>query len=78
MGKTLTHREGQWVKYLMALKHLTQADIADSARCTESMVSQIIHGRKVSANVSMALVKALGFTTLDELLDSCCNNGGAT
>jgi transcriptional regulator with XRE-family HTH domain len=68
MGKTITHHEGLWIKYQMAIKNLTQADIAAYAKCTPPMVSHVIHGRKVSANVCLALVKALGYKSLNELI----------
>jgi transcriptional regulator with XRE-family HTH domain len=77
MGKTITHREGQWIKYQMALKNLVQADIAAYAKCTQAMVSHVLHGRKVSANVSMALVKALGYKSFDDLI-AAYDTGGAT
>lgn len=78
MGKTLTHHEGQWIKYQLAVNNLTQADIAARAKCTPPMVSHVIHGRKVSANVSMVLVKALGYKSLEELIATACTpKGGA-
>ena len=76
MGKTITHREGLWIKYQMALKNLTQADIAAYAKCTQSMVSHVIHGRKVSANVYLALAKALGYKSFGEL-KAAHDKGGA-
>ncbi|MDR0707945.1 MAG: hypothetical protein LBF60_08760 [Treponema sp.] len=77
MGKTITHREGLWIKYQMSLKNLVQADIAAYAKCTQAMASHVIHGRKVSANVSMALSKALGYKSFDELIAACGKGGAA-
>jgi transcriptional regulator with XRE-family HTH domain len=77
MRKTLTHREGQWIKYQMALNNLTQLDIAARAGCTGPMVSHVIHGRKVSANVCMTLVKALGYKSLEELIAASGKGGAA-
>jgi transcriptional regulator with XRE-family HTH domain len=77
MGKTLTHSEGQWIKYQMALKNLTQRDIAARAGCARPMVSEVIHGRKVSANVRAALVKALGYQSFEELIAACGKGGAA-
>jgi transcriptional regulator with XRE-family HTH domain len=77
MKTRITIREGQWIKYQMALNNLTQADIAAYAKCTPCMVSHVIHGRKVSANVRMALVKALGYKSLEELIAACGKGGAA-
>lgn len=54
----------------MAFKNLTQTDIAVYANCTLllSMVSHVIHGRKISANVNTALAKGLGYKSFDELI----------
>jgi predicted transcriptional regulator len=71
MRKTITHHEREWIKYRLALKNLTQVDIAALAGCTSPMVSNVIAGRKVSANVSMALVKELGYKSFDELIAAC-------
>ncbi|MDR3341814.1 MAG: helix-turn-helix transcriptional regulator [Treponema sp.] len=77
MGKKTTHREGHWIKYQMALKDITQADIASRVGCTVSMVSRVIHGRKASAKVSMALVKALGYQSFEEMIATCGKGGVA-
>ncbi|MDR2634188.1 MAG: hypothetical protein LBC51_11305, partial [Treponema sp.] len=45
----MTHEEVQWIKYQMALNKITQSDIATIAGCSFPMVSQVIHGRKRSA-----------------------------
>ena len=77
MRKTITRHEKEWIKYRLALQNLTQGDIAARAGCTRPMVSNVIAGCKVSANVSMALVKALGYKSFDELIASYYK-GGAT
>jgi transcriptional regulator with XRE-family HTH domain len=76
MRKTITHSEKEWIKYRLALKGLTQTDIAIRAGCTRPMVSNVIAGRKVSANVSTALAKSLGYKSFDELI-AAYDKGGA-
>jgi transcriptional regulator with XRE-family HTH domain len=77
MRKTINHSEKEWIKYRMALKGLTQADIAARARCTRPMVTNVIAGRKTSANVTTALVRALGFRSFDELIAGANQEGMA-
>lgn len=67
MGK-ITHKETHWLKYQMALKGITQVDIASYAGCTRPMVSQVLHGRKQSVKVRTALAQAFGYASFDTLL----------
>lgn len=46
MVTTITQKEAYWIKYQMALKGITRADIAKHAGCTLPMVSQVIYGCK--------------------------------
>jgi predicted transcriptional regulator len=66
----MTHEEVQWIKYQMALNKITQSDIATIAGCSLPMVSQVIHGRKRSANVQSSLVKALGYDSFKKLIEA--------
>lgn len=75
MRKMITHSESEWIKYRLALNNITQTDIAVCAGCTQSMVSQVIHGRKVSVNVTAALAKALEFKSFDELIAGASQEG---
>jgi transcriptional regulator with XRE-family HTH domain len=77
MRKTITYSEKEWIKYRLALKGLTQADIAARARCSRPMVANVLAGRKASANVTTALVKALGFRSFDELIAGANREGMA-
>jgi transcriptional regulator with XRE-family HTH domain len=76
MRKTINHSK-EWIKYRMALKGLTQADIAARAGCLRPMIANVIAGRKVSANVTTALVRALGFKSFDELITTANREGMA-
>jgi transcriptional regulator with XRE-family HTH domain len=78
MRKTITHHEREWIKYRLALKNLTQVDIAARAGCTPPMVSNVIGGRKNSANVIAVLIRALGYESFDQLIADCRKQGGAT
>jgi transcriptional regulator with XRE-family HTH domain len=75
MRKTIMHHEREWIKYRLALKNLTQGDIAARAGCTRPMVSNVIAGRKVSANVITVLIRALGYESFDQLLADCSKQG---
>ena len=77
MKKTITHSEKEWIKYRLALQNLTQGDIAARAGCTRPMVSNVIAGRKVSANVLAVLVRALGYESFEQLIADCSKQGGA-
>ena len=77
MRKTITHHEREWIKYRLALKNLTQVDIAALAGCTRPMVSNVIAGRKVSANVLAVLLRALGYESFEQLIADCSKHGGA-
>jgi transcriptional regulator with XRE-family HTH domain len=77
MRKTITHREREWIKYRLALSNLTQVDIAARAGCTRPMVSNVIAGRKVSANVLAVLTRALGYESFEQLIADCSKQGGA-
>lgn len=57
----MTHREIQWIKYQMALKRITQKDIATSAGCSQAMVSQYLYGRKQSIKVYNAIMATMGY-----------------
>jgi hypothetical protein len=74
MRKTITHSEKEWIKYRLALKGPTQTDTAARTRCTRLMATNVIAGRKTSANVTTALVRALGFRLFDELIAGAKEN----
>jgi transcriptional regulator with XRE-family HTH domain len=65
----MTHREIQWIKYQMALKRITQKDIATNAGCSQAMVSQYLYGRKRSVKVYKAIKATLGYDFQKLLLD---------
>jgi transcriptional regulator with XRE-family HTH domain len=71
----MTHREAQWIKYQMALKRITQDNVAVSAGCSQPMVSQVIRGRKHSTNVCLALTQALGYPSFEKLIEDYENHG---
>jgi transcriptional regulator with XRE-family HTH domain len=66
-GVKMTHRKVQWIKYQMTLKRITQENIATSAGCSQSMVSQVLYGRKRSAKVRKAIIAVLGCDPFEKL-----------
>jgi transcriptional regulator with XRE-family HTH domain len=66
--RKITYKETHWLKYQMAIKGITQDDIASQAGCSQPMVSQVLYGRKRSVKVRNALAQAFGYTSLENLL----------
>jgi predicted transcriptional regulator len=73
--ENITRKESFWIKYQMSLKGITQFAIARYAGCSQPMVSQVLHGRKRSANVQSALIRVLGYDSFKKLIEDA-NCGG--
>jgi transcriptional regulator with XRE-family HTH domain len=71
--REITESQGCWIKFKMALKGITQYDIAIQADCSPQMVSQVLRGRKNSDRVKAAIIYILG----GECLESFSKRGGA-
>jgi predicted transcriptional regulator len=76
MGTFIIRKETYWIKYLIALKGTTLTDISNYARCTPSMVSQVLHGRKQSARVKKIIAETLGYDSFANLVVDCEKLGG--
>jgi hypothetical protein len=68
MAFTLTSPERCWIKYQLELRQANLWDVARKAKCNNTMVSQVLHGRKNSERVKQALADVLGYPSFDMLL----------
>jgi transcriptional regulator with XRE-family HTH domain len=66
--RTLSPREGHWIRYILALNGITQASIARRIGCSEAIISQVLRGHKNSEKVKSALISALGYTAFEDLI----------
>jgi len=56
-----------WLKYHMALKGSSQADVARLTGYCQSMVSKTIRGLKTSAKIDLAVANVLGYRTFERM-----------
>jgi hypothetical protein len=62
--------EGSWIKYQLDLRNIKMEAVAQKARRTISMVSQVISGVKNSDAVGLALAQMLGYASYKDLMES--------
>ena len=71
MAQKLTRAQGCWIKYQLDLNKITQEAVSDMSDCSSTMVSQYLKGRKASEPVEIALMKLLGYNSMQQLLSGC-------
>jgi hypothetical protein len=71
--------EGSWIKYQLDLRNIKLKAVAQKARRTVSMVSQVITGVKNSDAVGLALAQMIGYSSYKDLMDAAYaqTKGGA-
>jgi hypothetical protein len=71
--------EGSWVKYQLDLRNIKLEAVAQKARRSVSMVSQVITGVKNSEAVGLALAQMLGYAAYRDLMEEAWrqSKGGA-
>jgi hypothetical protein len=62
--------EGSWIKYQLDLRNIKMEAVAQKARRTISMVSQVISGVKNSDAVGLALAQMLGYASYKDLMEA--------
>jgi hypothetical protein len=62
--------EGSWIKYQLDLRNIKLEAVAQKAKRTISMVSQVITGVKNSEAVGLALAQMLGYASYKDLMDA--------
>jgi len=61
--------EGSWLKYQLDIRNIKLEAVAQKAKRSVSMVSQVITGVKNSNAVEITLAKLLGYASYKELLE---------
>jgi len=61
--------EGSWLKFQLDLRNIKLEAVAQKARRSVSMVSQVITGVKNSESVKITLAKLLGYASYEDLLE---------
>ena len=72
--RLIGNAESCWLRYQLALKGITQEDVAAKSSRAFSMVSMVISGERRSKNVETALAEMLGYGSWDELRTAASAN----
>jgi hypothetical protein len=70
MAQKITYAQGCQIKYRLNLGRITQETVAKHAGCSSVMVAQFLAGVKGSKRVEFALLKLLGYKSLDHIFET--------
>ena len=65
---TPTRAEAAYIRYRLTMGKYSSASIAKSKRCSPSLVSDVLAGRKHAAKIEKAIARACGFGDWNTML----------